>query len=250
MVKQPQPKRPRARPLASAPTPQAKPKTPPAPAPGQPMAYVPDCSCQGGRGMTAKLAAQSQDRRRAKALGAVRQLLAYIGDHPDRPGLRETPERVLKAWEQSWGAGYHAAPPVLKCFPEKGVDYTQMVVVKGISFWSTCEHHMAPFFGTADIAYVPSPSIGVLGLSKLARVLDYFSRRLQVQERLTAQVADHLADGISPDVGVVLRATHFCMVSRGVQRPGAVTVTSALRGEFLTDASVKAEFLRLTSKED
>ncbi len=112
-----------------------------------------------------------------------------------------------------------------------------------------CEHHMAPFFGEAAVAYLPSAEVGVLGLSKLARIVDHYARRLQVQERLTAQVADHLAAHISPDVGVVMRATHFCMVSRGVQQPNAVTVTSALRGELLTDASVKAEFFRLTAKQ-
>lgn len=183
---------------------------------------------------------------REDAVIALRTVLRYIGDDPNRLGLLETPDRVLRAWEQSWGLGYNDPPPKLSMFPEQGIDYNQMVLVKDISFFSTCEHHMAPFYGVAHIAYLPDAERGVLGLSKFARVVEHFARRLQVQERLTAQIANYLSEKVSPHVGVVMRATHLCMVSRGVRQLGALTVTSSLRGDFLNDSSTKAEFLRLT----
>lgn len=182
---------------------------------------------------------------RFRAMAAIKTLLAYIGEDVDRPGLLDTPERVLKAWEQDWGKGYRAPPPELRMFPERGIDYDQMVVVRAQHFYSCCEHHMAPFFGTADIAYIPDPARGVLGLSKFSRVLGHFSRRLQVQERLTAQVADYLCEHVSPNVAVVMRAQHMCMMSRGVGQHTAVTKTSAMRGEYLTDAATRAEAFRL-----
>lgn len=184
--------------------------------------------------------------REQRALEAVRTLIDYIGDDSAREGVKATPGRVLKAWREAWGKGYREPPPALTCFPEAGIDYDQMVIVKGINFYSTCEHHLAPFFGTADIAYIPNPKIGVLGISKLARVVEHYSRRLQVQERLTSQVASHLAKHISPNVAVIMRAAHMCMVSRGVMQPNAQTVTSALKGVFFHEPSARAEFLRLT----
>jgi GTP cyclohydrolase I len=174
-------------------------------------------------------------------------LLPYIGE-PARPGIEDTPGRVLRAWKMHWGSGYASPPPQMKLFREEGVDYSQMVLVSGIDFFSSCEHHLAPFFGSVDIAYIPDQRRGVLGLSKFARVVEYFCRRLQVQERLNAQIADFIAEHVSCDVGVVIRATHMCMTSRGVQKPNAITTTSSLRGAFIAEPSTKDEFLRLTAR--
>jgi GTP cyclohydrolase I len=178
---------------------------------------------------------------------AVRTLIRYIGDSPERSGLAETPKRVLKAWREEWGKGYLSPPPPLKSFDagSEGIwDLDQMIVVRGISFFSTCEHHLAPFHGVAHIAYIPKRII--VGLSKMARVVEHFSRRLQVQERLTAQIADYLYEQMDPyGVGVTLRATHLCMCSRGVRQPGSEALTSAMRGRFLEHSSVKKEFLDL-----
>lgn len=195
------------------------------------------------RELQVKLAASAPalDVRSINARAGLRALLAYIGEDPDREGLKDTPGRVLKAWRETWGLGYRQEPPALRCFAEKGVDYDEMVVVRSIQFYSTCEHHLAPFFGTCDIGYLPKKAKGVVGLSKLARVVDHFSRRLQVQERLTAQIADHLKQ-LSPDVAVRMKARHFCMCSRGVMQPEAETTTTALRGR-LKKAAARAEFL-------
>ena len=197
---------------------------------------------------------------RQEAKDAVATLLRFIGDDPRRPGLLETPERVLRAWELEWGSGYRELPPeaLVKLFEEEGrghregelalppggKKYNQMVGVVGIDLFSTCEHHMAPFFGQAFISYIPTEK-GLLGISKLARVVEYFARRLQVQERLTEQVADFLFEHVSPDVGIVIKARHFCMCSRGVRQPHAQTITSALRGAFYDDPATRSEFLAL-----
>lgn len=189
--------------------------------------------------------AQSAEQH-AAAVTAVQTLLLYIGEDITRPGLEETPERVLKAWRECWGRGYLEHKPELhiKCFPHMPDD--QMVVVSGIAFYSMCEHHMAPFYGYASIAYIPDAR-GVTGLSKLARVVDGYSRRLQVQEGLTRDIADGLTRALSADVGVRLAATHTCMSTRGVMQPNALTTTTALRGEFYANAQTRAEFLRAVS---
>lgn len=173
----------------------------------------------------------------------VRDLLRWLGEDPDREGLKETPRRVTKAW-RDWTKGYSQNPAdVLKVFKDGGEKYDEMVVVRDIPFYSHCEHHLAPFFGTATIAYLPNGRI--VGLSKLVRLLEVFSRRLQVQERITTQVADSLDDQLQPrGVGVVLRARHFCMETRGVCKAGTETVTSALRGCFV-ETAVRTEFLKL-----
>lgn len=188
----------------------------------------------------AKADAERQ-RIRQEAGKGIEALLRFIGDDPQRPGLQDTPERVLKAWRDAWGLGYREQPPILRCFKEKGVDYDEMIVQTGIQFYSHCEHHMAPFFGSCDIAYLPRASKGVVGLSKLARVVEHFSRRLQVQERLTADIAGYLLQ-LSPDVAVSMKATHFCMCSRGVRQRDAMTRTTVLRGR-LKQAAPRAEFL-------
>ena len=196
---------------------------------------------------------------RDEALAAIRTLISYIGDDPSRAGLLDTPARVLRAWTTSWGSGYvdrlfeerpDEAASLIRVFDLSGASdaseltaaYSQMVVVSGVMVYSHCEHHMTPFFGTATLAYLPERG-RVIGLSKLARVVDLFARRLQVQERLTEQVADFLEQHLSSAVGVSLECAHMCMMSRGVQQPNARTRTTALRGEFLEDAAVKMEFL-------
>jgi GTP cyclohydrolase IA len=180
----------------------------------------------------------------------VQQLLHQIEGHSHgnpqalREGLQETPMRVAKAWE-FWTKGYHEDPAqVLKTFEDGAQGVDEMVVVKDIPFYSHCEHHMAPIFGTATIGYLPNNRI--VGLSKLSRLLEVFARRLQVQERLTCQVADALMEHLQPKgAGVVIKARHLCMESRGVCQQGHHTVTSALRGYFKEQPEVRAEFLQL-----
>lgn len=172
------------------------------------------------------------------------RLLEFVGEDATRGGLAETPARVAKAW-QHWCSGYGKDPAeVLKVFEDGAEKYDEMVVVRDIPFYSKCEHHLADIFGTATIAYVPNGKI--VGLSKLNRVLDLYARRLQVQERLTAQVADALMEHLQPKgAGVVIKARHMCMESRGVCQQGHHTVTSALRGVFKEQSVTRAEFLAL-----
>lgn len=173
----------------------------------------------------------------------VIRLLQRIGEDPKREGLRDTPQRVLRAWAE-WTAGYtQDVGKVLKVFADGREGYDEMVVEKDLPFYSHCEHHLAPFFGTATIAYIPDKSI--VGLSKLGRVLDIFARRLQVQERLTVQVVEALMRHLKPrGVAVLIKARHLCMESRGYNKQGHVTVTSALRGVF-TQHKARNEFLTL-----
>lgn len=172
------------------------------------------------------------------------RLLQYIGEDPSREGLQETPKRFLKAWRY-WTSGYKQNPAeLLKVFEDGAENYDQMVVVKDIPIFSHCEHHLAAIFGVAHIGYIPNGKI--LGLSKLARLADMYARRLQVQERLTNQIADALETHLQPlGVAVVIRARHFCMESRGVQKFGAETVSSAMRGVLLTKPETRAEFMTL-----
>lgn len=174
----------------------------------------------------------------------ILHLLRAVGENPDREGLQETPDRVMKAWEH-WCSGYKQDPAsVLKTFDDGAQSCDEMVVVKDIELYSHCEHHMAPFFGVAHVAYIPDGKI--VGLSKLARVVDIFSRRLQVQERLTNQIADCIETVLEPiGVGVVIQAKHFCMCSRGVAKQGSSTITSALRGAIKSEPDARAEFLAL-----
>lgn len=187
-----------------------------------------------------KRAAPQELRRYAQT--AVEVLLRHIGEDPKREGLQETPLRVVKAWEFMTG-GYDVNPAsVLKAFKDGSEQTDEMIFQCNIPFWSTCEHHMLPFFGVAHIAYLPSGK--VLGLSKFARLVDVFARRLQVQERLTGQVAEALMTHLAPlGCGVVLQCRHTCMEARGVQKAGSVTTTIALRGVFKELGHVKAEFM-------
>ncbi len=161
-----------------------------------------------------------------------------------REGLQETPARVVKAWKH-WCSGYNVdIAKLLKTFEDGAENYDEMVLVKDIPIYSKCEHHLADIFGTATIAYIPNGR--VVGLSKLSRVADAFARRLQVQERLTTQIADALDEHLRPKaVGVIVKARHMCMESRGICQQGHHTVTSALRGVFKTDPTARSEFLRL-----
>ena len=175
----------------------------------------------------------------------IRRLLQFIGEDPTREGLAETPARVAKAW-RFWSKGYGEDPKeVLKCFEDGAEYYDEMILQRNIQFYTHCEHHMAPFFGVAHIAYIPGLKRRIVGLSKLARVLDIFARRLQVQERLTQQVADTLMkSALEPKgVAVSITATHFCMASRGVEKQGTITTTNALRGVFKDNDAARAEFL-------
>lgn len=172
------------------------------------------------------------------------RLLQYVGENPDRGGLAETPARVAKAWKE-WCSGYDKNPAdILKTFEDGAEGVDEMVVVKNIPFYTHCEHHMAPFFGTATIGYLPNKKI--VGLSKLSRLLDIYAKRLQVQERLGCQVADAIMEHLEAlGCGVVITARHLCMESRGICKQGSETSTSALRGLFKDDPAVRAEFLQL-----
>lgn len=172
----------------------------------------------------------------------VTRLLQFIGEDPKRGGLEETPMRVVKAWRE-WTSGYTMDPAaILKTFEDGATD--EMVIERNIPFFSHCEHHMAPFFGTVDICYIPNGKI--VGLSKMNRLVECFARRLQVQERLTGQIADAMMEHLDPlGVAVLVKAEHMCVKSRGVRHAGCDTVTSALRG-VLKDGMQRAEFMALT----
>jgi len=173
-------------------------------------------------------------------------MLELVGEDPDRDGLLKTPERVERSlrW-MTRGYDLDAAEVIGDALFEE--THQNMIVVRDIEFYSMCEHHMLPFFGKAHVAYIPDGRI--VGLSKVARVVDVFARRLQVQERLTDQIAEALDDALAPrGVGVVLEASHFCMMMRGVEKQGSRTLTSALRGVFREDGSTRDEFLRLVQR--
>jgi GTP cyclohydrolase I len=179
-------------------------------------------------------------RRAAEA--AVRALLRWAGDDPGREGLRDTPQRVVDAY-RDWFSGYQIDPAAYlrRTFEEVG-GYDEMVVLRDISFESHCEHHIAPMIGRVHIGYLPADK--VVGISKLARVVDGYARRLQVQEKLTAQIADCIADVLKPrGVGVVVDAAHECMTTRGVHKRSVSMVTSRMIGSFRSDARTRAEFL-------
>jgi len=174
---------------------------------------------------------------------AVRDLLVAIGEDPDRDGLRDTPARVARAYEEIFRGMRMTADEVLSTTFDLGHD--EMVLVKDIELYSTCEHHLVPFHGVAHIGYIPNPDGRITGLSKLARLVDVFAKRPQVQERLTTQVADSLVRILEPRGAiVVMEAEHLCMSMRGVRKPGAKTTTSAVRGS-LRDPATRAEAMAL-----
>jgi GTP cyclohydrolase I len=173
----------------------------------------------------------------------IRKLLANLGEDPAREGLRDTPKRVEKAYK-FLTSGYGANIDQVVNNALFTVDYSEMVIVKDIDFYSLCEHHLLPFFGKCHVAYIPSNK--VIGLSKIPRVVDVFARRLQVQERLTNQIADTIREKITPlGVAVVMEATHLCMSMRGVEKQNSFAVTSAMQGAFRDNARTRMEFLEL-----
>ena len=178
---------------------------------------------------------------------AVRQILEEIGEDPDREGLARTPERVHRMYAELT-AGYRVNPDRLLNEAIFEVDYSEMVVVKEIPFYSLCEHHLLPFFGTAAVAYIPRGH--VVGLSKIPRIVEMYARRLQVQERMTQQIADFLMERLQPmGVGVVIEATHLCAVMRGVRKSGTVMTTSAVLGVFRARDRTRAEFFAHLQRE-
>ena len=183
------------------------------------------------------------DKQRIEA--AVREILIAIGEDPDREGLVETPSRVARMYEEIFGGLEDDPTRHLKLFDESS---EEMVVVRDIPLYSMCEHHLLPFFGKAHIAYIPSDG-RVIGLSKLARIVDCFARRPQLQERLTSQVADFLYENLQPmGVAVVIEAEHLCMTMRGARASGAKTMTSALRGTMRSNAKTRAEAMSLLTE--
>jgi GTP cyclohydrolase I len=183
---------------------------------------------------------------RAEVEAAVRTILRWAGDNPDRGGLVETPARVARALEESFiGYGQDPAAVLQKSFDEiEG--YDEMVVLRGVRFESRCEHHMAPILGQAWVAYVPNGR--VVGISKLARVVEIYAKRLQIQERLTAQIANTIDDVLKPrGVGVVIKASHHCMTTRGVHKPDSDLVTSRMLGCFRENSEFRQEFLSTTA---
>jgi GTP cyclohydrolase I len=191
---------------------------------------------------TATLNGRSFDQARAEA--AVRELLYAIGEDPDRQGLVDTPARVARSYREMFAGLYTNPDDVLNTtFDEQ---HDELVLVKEIPLYSTCEHHLVAFHGVAHVGYIPGHDGRVTGLSKIARLVDLYAKRPQIQERLTAQIADALMRKLDPrGVIVVMEAEHLCMSMRGVRKPGAVTTTSAVRGQFKSDAALRAEALEL-----
>jgi GTP cyclohydrolase IA len=182
--------------------------------------------------------------RRTKNLSSLyRKVLANLGEDPDREGLIKTPERVARAM-QYFTHGYFIKPEEILNASRFHEDYQQMVIVKDIEIYSLCEHHLVPFFGKAHVAYIPNGYI--TGLSKIARVVEAYARRLQVQERLTVQIRDCIQNTLNPlGVAVVIEAKHLCMIMRGVQKQNSVTTTSAFTGCFLKDNRTREEFVHM-----
>ncbi|THD47746.1 MAG: GTP cyclohydrolase I FolE [Bradyrhizobium sp.] len=194
-------------------------------------------------------ASGAPDRPGDKAVErAFRDILRWIGEDPSRDGLKNTPSRVLRAYREYF-AGYASDPEeALRTTFEEVDGYDEMIVLRGVTFESHCEHHLAPIIGRAWVGYVPDRR--VVGISKLARVVDIYSRRLQIQERLTAQIANSIESVLQPHgVAVVIKATHHCMMSRGVRRHGADLVTSRMLGVFRDQPTTRAEFLSLVDSQ-
>lgn len=180
----------------------------------------------------------------ARAEAAVVELLRAIGEDPDRDGLRDTPARVARSWREMFSGLYVDPDEVLTTMFDE--QHEELVLVTKIPMYSTCEHHLVSFHGMAHVGYIPGTHGKVTGLSKIARLVDLYAKRPQVQERLTRQIADAMMDKLAPrGVIVVIEAEHLCMAMRGVRKPGAITMTSAVRGQFKTDATSRAEALEL-----
>ena len=202
-----------------------------------------------GRPKNSALRKKNQKLRpsQAEAEAAVRTLIEWAGDDPDREGLVDTPERVARAYEEFF-AGYYKDPvAMLTTTFEETADYDEMIVMRDIRLESHCEHHIVPILGTVHIGYLPSDR--VVGISKLARVVEVFAKRLQIQETLTAQIADTIQEVLVPrGVGVVIEAAHQCMTTRGVRKPGVSMVTSRMLGSFRDDPTTRHEFLAIIGR--
>ncbi len=198
----------------------------------------------GNKSKTMKLVTATAKPSRDEAEEAVRTLLKWAGDDPSREGLRDTPGRVVRAYEE-WFGGYGQDPvDYLQRTFEEVEGYDEMVLLRDIRFESHCEHHMAPIIGRCHVAYLPTNK--VVGISKLARVVETYARRLQVQEKMTAQIAGAIQDVLQPKgVGVIVEATHQCMTTRGVHKTGVTMVTSSMLGEFRTNPLTRREFLTI-----
>ena len=185
------------------------------------------------------------DRDRAKS--AIAEILRYLGEDESREGLRMTPERVVRSWDSLFGGMFEDPRDVLTTFEEKeAIPYDQIIVLKDIEFFSICEHHLLPFMGRAHVAYIPSDKI--VGISKLARILDIYARRLQLQERIGNQVTSCLMKYLEPKGSAcILKAKHFCMICRGVKKQNSEMVTSSLKGCFLDNAQTRHELMALIS---
>ena len=180
----------------------------------------------------------------AEITKAVTSIIKAIGEDPEREGLVDTPKRVAEMYAELFMGLDMDPKEELTVGYELG--HREMVIVRDIPFYSMCEHHLLPFYGTVHIGYIPDVSGRVVGISKLARVVEIVARRPQIQERMTTQIADAIADGITPDgVGVVIQAEHLCMVMRGIKKPGSTIVTSAVRGTFRSKSETRAEFFSL-----
>lgn len=175
----------------------------------------------------------------------LRKLLHFIGDKPEREGLRDTPKRVVRAWKELFDGYEQDIPSLFKTFEEPANKYDEIIVLKNIDFTSFCEHHLLPFSGQACIGYIPNKK--VIGVSKLARIVDCFAHRLQVQERMTTQICETIDQHLDPlGTGVIIEASHSCMGCRGIRKPNARMVTSKLSGAFRTVPEARAEFLALS----
>jgi GTP cyclohydrolase I len=194
--------------------------------------------------MAYKKVEQYEDKVTSGLVGNYKAVLSLIGEDPEREGLKKTPERLAKAM-QYLTQGYHLDAKAIINSAKFHEDVSEMIVVKDIELYSMCEHHMLPFIGKAHVAYIPNGWI--TGLSKVARVVDVYARRLQVQERLTVQIRDAIKETLNPlGVAVVIEAQHLCMMMRGVQKQNSVTTTSSFDGEFMKNAT-RSEFLKLIS---
>ena len=205
------------------------------------MTFVPEKPSTAGAGSS--IIRPSRD----EAEKAVRTLILWAGDNPDREGLEETPNRVVRSYEEFY-AGYQQDPvEILRTTFEETEGYDEMVVLKDITFESHCEHHMVPVIGKAYVAYLPAKR--VVGISKLVRVVEAYAKRLQIQEKMTAQIANAINDTLHPKgVAVVVEGEHQCMTTRGVHKPGVGMVTSTMLGAFRDDASTRREFLAIIGK--
>lgn len=182
------------------------------------------------------------DKARVKA--AIASLIEAIGEDPGREGLASTPQRVAEMYDEIFGGvGVDPKQELMVGFE---LGHREMVILRDIPFYSMCEHHLLPFYGVAHIGYIPNVNGRVIGISKIARVVEIVAKRPQIQERMTTEIADAIFDGIKPDgVGVVIQAEHLCMIMRGIKKPGSAIITSALRGVFRSRSATRAEFFSL-----